>query len=358
MSVIKIKSHIHNYEVTFGKFGSFLCHVIEKKFSPRCYLIDKNVWRLYKNTYFNSLKDSEVILFEANEFNKSLSSVSGLYDKLIEQSAKRNTVLISVGGGITQDVSGFFASTLYRGIKWVFIPTTLLAQADSCIGSKTSLNYKNYKNLVGTFYPPLNVLIDTNFINTQKTSDFYSGLGEIIKLHIMGGRRYAERIRANLPKIVARQKQEIKQAIYDSLLIKKSYIEEDEFDTGRRNLLNYGHCFGHALETTSNFRVVHGQAVIFGIILANIISRSRRLLSRSFEDKIFRQLLQPVVACNPLSYLRKKDAIVETMKKDKKRTGKKLPLIIMRDDYKIEKLLDVDEKEVKAALEELTQRNK
>jgi len=357
--MIKIKSHIHDYEVTFGRFDYFLRRSVEKKFSPRCYLIDKNVWRLYKKTYFKSLKDSEVILlFEAREFNKSLTSVISLYDKLIEQSAKRNTVLISVGGGITQDVSGFFASTLYRGIKWIFIPTTLLAQSDSCIGSKTSLNHKNYKNLIGTFYPPLSIFVDINFIYTQKTSDFYSGLGEIIKLHMMGGNRYVEKIHTDLPKIVAKREKEVKQAIYNSLLIKKSYIEEDEFDIGRRNLLNYGHCFGHALETASNFRVAHGQAVIFGIILANIISRSRKLLSRPFEDKIFRQLLQPLIISNPLPYLRKKEAIIGSMKKDKKRIGKKLPLIVMREGYKMEKLLDVDEKEVGMAMKELKQRFK
>ena len=358
MPVIKIKSHIHNYKVIFGKCNIFLYEIVEKEFAPSCYLIDKNVWNLYKNIYFNHLDHSKIILIKANEFDKSLMTVQNLYDKLIERSAKRNAVLVSIGGGITQDVTGFFASTLYRGIKWIFIPTTLLAQADSCIGSKTSLNYKNFKNLVGTFYPPYRIFIDVNFINTQKIIDFYSGLGEIVKLHIMGGVKHLEEVSKDLPYIIAKQKKYLIRAIYNSLLIKKSYIEVDEFDKGKRNLLNYGHCFGHALETASNFKIPHGQAVVFGIILANIVSKNRGLLSHKLENKIFEELLLSIAICDPKLYLTKKEKIISAMKKDKKRVGEKLPLIIMKDKLRIGKLLDLDEKEIEFALTNLLARTK
>ena len=131
-------------------------------------------------------------MLPVREERKTLETVQELYGHFLGRSAKRNMTLISIGGGILQDISGFAASTLYRGINWVFVPTTLLAQADSCIGSKTSLNYQGYKNLLGTFYPPNEVYIYMPFLATQAELDFYSGLGEVVKLHLMGG---AERTR-------------------------------------------------------------------------------------------------------------------------------------------------------------------
>ncbi|MFA5276455.1 MAG: 3-dehydroquinate synthase [Candidatus Omnitrophota bacterium] len=357
MPIIRINSRIHNYEVTFGNFNSF-SKIIEKKYSPSYYLVDKNVWSLYKNKYFSRLDRAKVILIKADEFNKSLKTVQNLYDKLIEFSAKKNTVLAAIGGGITQDVAGFFASTLYRGIKWVFVPTTLLAQADSCIGSKTSLNYKRFKNLIGTFYPPHAVFIDTGFNSTLLTTDFCSGLGEIVKLHIMGGDGYFRAALKNLPSIIAKKKSYLVRSIHNSLLIKKSYIEDDEFDWGKRNFLNYGHCFGHAIETASNFKIPHGQAVVFGIMLANIISEKRGLLFCGLENKIFEELLLPIVASDARPYLSRKERIISSMEKDKKRVGVKLPLIIMKDGFRMDKLLDLEKKEISFALDNLTARIK
>lgn len=357
MPVIRINSRIHNYQVSFGNFNSFY-KIIEKKYSPSCYLIDKNVWSLYKNKYFSTLEQAKVILIKADEFNKSLKTVQGLYDKLIGFCAKRNTVLAAIGGGITQDVAGFFASTLYRGIKWVFVPTTLLAQADSCIGSKTSLNYKRFKNLIGTFYPPHAIFIDSDFNYTLGTTDFYSGLGEVVKLHIMGGDGCLRAVLKTLPRILGKEKSCLVSAIYNSLLIKRRYIEDDEFDWGKRNLLNYGHCFGHAVETASNFKIPHGQAVVFGIMLANIISRKRGLLSCRLENKIFEALLLPIVASDVRPYLSRKKRIISSMEKDKKRVGTKLPLIIMKDRFSMDKLLDLEKKEISFALDNLMARIK
>jgi len=358
MRVIKVKSRIRDYSVIFGKFKSFLNGIIKKEGELACYIIDKEVWDLYKDSYFKWLDSSRVILIKAVEFNKSLKAVMSLYDALIERSAKRNIVLVSIGGGIVQDVSGFLASTIYRGVKWIYVPTTLLAQADSCIGGKTSLNYKDYKNLIGTFYPPNYIFVDTDFIYTQKKLDFYSGIGEIVKLHIMGGIKYLKAISEYLPSVIGKQKKYLFKAIYNSLLIKKEYIEEDEFDGGRRNLLNYGHCFGHALETTSNFKIPHGQAIVIGMMLANIVSRERGLLSSKLENKFFNELLLSILFVKSKEYLLKEMDIILSMKKDKKRIGVKLPLIIIKDGLYANKVTDLDEKEVKFALRELALRIK
>ena len=352
MPMINIKSRIRNYTVTFGDIEEYFLE-IEKKYSNRCYIIDANVWKIYKAGPLDKLKNQEVFILPVDEERKCLSSVIRIWDFFLKCSAKRNLTAISIGGGITQDITGFAASTIYRGINWVFVPTTLLAQADSCIGSKTSLNYKGFKNLIGTFYPPSEVFIDTKFLSTQKDIDFYSGLGEIVKLHILGGEASVKKIIESLPKILSKEKDALLAGIHDSLLIKQGYIEEDEFDLGRRNLLNYGHCFGHALETASGFRIPHGQAVVIGMMLSNFVSRNRGLLSSELEEKLFNKLLQPVLFINPRSHLLKKDRIITSMKKDKKRTGEGLPLVILKNGLNVSKVSDLEEEEIRLALSKL-----
>lgn len=294
MSLITIKSNIRDYTVSFPESFQFLQEL--EQYRERCYAIDKNVWRLYSEGPLKDLRHSDVIVLPIEEELKSLESVQKLYDYLVQRSAKRNLTLISIGGGILQDISGFAASTLYRGINWVFIPTTLLAQADSCIGAKTSLNYKAFKNLIGTFYPPSQVLIHTPFLLTQEDVDFYSGLGEVVKLHMIGGTDSMHRIIAALPAIIGREPDALLESVQSSLLIKKGFITEDEFDTGRRNMLNFGHCFGHAIESAARYEIPHGQAVVLGMLLANIVARERGLLSDEFYQFIMRELLLPSLA--------------------------------------------------------------
>jgi 3-dehydroquinate synthase len=352
MPVIKIKSNIRDYDVCFKRANGFLKE-IDRGTSHNCYIIDENVWELYRRSTFSDLDKNNVIVLPVSEERKNLHTVQELYDCLIERSAKRNMTLTSVGGGIVQDITGFLASTLYRGIQWIFIPTTLLAQADSCIGSKTSLNYKSYKNLIGTFFPPVGVCIDNAFLNTLKDIDFYSGLGEAVKLHIMGGERHVNTILELLPGIISKRQEALEKTVYHSLLIKQGYIEGDEFDAGRRNLLNYGHCFGHALETTSGFEIPHGQAVVIGMIFANIVSRRRNLLSHTLEYFLLQRALLPSLIEKPGKSLLKSDTIISAMKKDKKRTGEGLPLITMANGYAMIKIDDLSEQEVEHAIDEM-----
>ena len=352
MRIIKIKSNIRNYNVLFGNVRSYLSE-IEKTYPNNCYIIDANVWSLYKISSLDRIDRKKIIILPISETDKNINTVERLYNVLIKRSAKRNLLIISIGGGITQDITGFLASTLYRGLKWIFIPTTLLAQADSCIGSKTSLNYKNFKNLIGTFYPPSEVFIDPNFLGTQKRSDFYSGLGEVIKLHIIGGwRRTGDFLRV-YPGIIANKNKAMENMIYRTLLIKQGYIEADEFDDGKRNLLNYGHCFGHALETTSKFMISHGAGVVFGMMLANIVARKRDLLSKRLESFIFQKLLLPLVYAMPKKKWLEAQSIITAMKKDKKRIGKNLPLIILLKGHHMTKINDMSAAEAANAVREL-----
>ena len=201
-------------------------------------------------------------------------------------SMKRHDTLVSIGGGIVQDVTGFAANIYNRGLKWMFIPTTLLAQADSCIGSKTSLNFSNFKNSLGTFYAPDNILIYLDFVKTLTHDDYLSGLGEVAKFNIMSAKEGIKRLEKNMDKLLSRDTKTLKFFIERSLAFKKDFIEEDEYDFGKRNLLNFAHTFGHAFETVSQYKIPHGQAVTLGLMVANNISTQRAILDDAFRNAL------------------------------------------------------------------------
>ena len=350
MQIMTVSSSIRDYQVAFVETMDFISEFESAK--DRYYVIDKKVWDLY-GTSFKPLDTESVLILPISEEVKCLETVKTVYDALMKCSAKRNMTLISIGGGIIQDITGFVASTLYRGINWIYVPTTLLAQADSCIGSKTSLNYQGYKNLIGTFFPPAKVYINTAFLATLDVEDFYSGLGEVIKLYMMGGESSTTAFIKEIHKIKQRDRSALEKAIQDVLQIKLQYIQEDEFDTGRRNLLNFGHCLGHAVESTTDFLIPHGQAVLIGILFANIVAKDRGLLSRSRYEFLNQELILGNIRVNQANILFNTDQIFEAMKKDKKRVGEGLALIMMLDDYSMKKTQDLRYDELAAGIKEL-----
>ena len=292
-----------------------------------------------------------LFLFNAVEDNKTFEYVKEIYDFLISKFVKRNLTIISIGGGITQDITGFVASTLYRGVNWIFVPTTFLAMTDSCIGSKTSINYGKYKNLMGTFYPPQKIHINTSFLDTLEKLDFYSGIGETIKFQLMK-EEYPKDFKKVLDKIdkTVSDKSSRLEIIHDNMSVKLKYMEGDEFDLGRRNMLNYGHCFGHALETSSDYYVPHGIAVNIGMIFANLLSQNRGVLNVSDTLFVNENILLPNI---PLT-LRERDfdnkILLESMKNDKKRVGEFLTIIIPDEEFKMIKIDDVADEEFNEVL--------
>jgi 3-dehydroquinate synthase len=349
MSVMSIHSNLRDYTVHIQDDAGFIAGFT--RFPQRLFVIDENVWKLHRTGCLATLADSERIIFPVSEEQKNLDSVMELYDRLMERSAKKNMTIISIGGGIIQDITGFVASTLYRGLNWVFVPTTLLAQADSCIGSKTSLNYKRFKNLIGTFYPPAEVHIFCRFLQTLEKYDYLSGMGEVAKLHIMGGIETMSAFTAALPALLDRNDTAIISAIHRSLAVKLSYMEGDEFDTGRRNLLNYGHCFGHALETVSDYAIPHGQAVVVGMLVANRVAVKRGLLSertaQRFAEQFFSLLLDFILELSRYSLVE----IITAMKQDKKRIGDGLVMIMVTEEIEIVKVDDVTPEEIEIAVQ-------
>ena len=346
-----IRSRVRDYTVHFQDGPGFLAGL--DRFPQRLVVVDENVWKAYRGTLLAGIAEADLMVFPVSEERKTLAGVEEVYDRLMARSAKKNVTLVSLGGGIVQDVTGFVASTLYRGINWVFVPTTLLAQADSCVGSKTSLNYKRYKNVLGTFFPPSEIHVHPPFLATLGDDDFRSGLGEVAKLHLMGGAEATAALGRELPALLGRAPGPLLEAIRRSLGIKLSYMEGDEFDTGRRNLLNYGHCFGHALETVSGYAVPHGQAVVVGMLVANAAAARRGLLAPARAERVARELLLPILSVPVRAGDLAQAPLVAAMKQDKKRIGEGLVMVMLRDDGELVKVTDFAEAELAAALDDL-----
>ena len=265
-AALTIRSHKGDYRVLFDPSG---LDALDAAPPPRAHvLIDARVADLYAARMKNVSALPSVLRLDATEDSKSLDRFPGYVEHLVARGIRRDHVLVAIGGGIVQDITCFLAATLLRGVEWRFYPTTLLAQADSCIGSKSSINSGRAKNILGTFTPPSQVIVDAGFLDTLDERDVRSGVGEMLKVHAIDGPGSFDVIAAAYGDLFA-DKAVMQRFIRRSLEIKKRYIEEDEFDRGPRNIFNYGHTFGHAIEAATDFAVPHGIAVTIGLDMAN-----------------------------------------------------------------------------------------
>lgn len=345
-----IKSSFKQYEVTFEKNYGFLKSFFEEK--ETFFVIDRKVYELYQDNMFNGLASEKVFLIDAEEQKKNVQTVLDICETMTKLDAKRNIHLISVGGGIIQDITGLAANILYRGIRWTFVPTTLLAACDSCIGGKTSLNYKSFKNLLGTFYPPDCIHICPNVLQTLTENDFKSGLGEVIKFNIMYGPEGIRRIEENITALLARGENLVGEFIKTSLEFKKKFIEEDEFDRGIRIHLNFAHTFGHAIESVTRYAVPHGTAVAMGTIVANYISYQRGELDKDTIERVEKLLLQIIPSEYDISTIAITD-IIQAIRKDKKQTDANLRAVLFDKNMKLIVCADIKEEEVTDAFKHL-----
>lgn len=315
-------------------------------------VIDRVVYGLYKERFFSALDESRVFLFDALEPNKTAESALAICAKLAEMGIKRSDALVSIGGGIVQDVTGFAANIFNRGIRWIYVPTTLLAQADSCIGGKTSINFRSYKNILGTFYAPDKVYIYLDFVKTLSNDDYLSGLGEVAKFNIMSAHDGIGLLEENMQKLLSRDTAALDFFVRRSLEFKKTFIEEDEYDHGKRNLLNFAHTFGHAYETVSDYKVPHGQAVTLGLITANRISRLRGILDASTAQRVEKICLNFLSIKLALRWF-EPEVVINAMKKDKKRRSSGLAAVLFSSDLSLKVFQDIKESEVEETLKDM-----
>ena len=342
MSLIKIQVKTGNQKYPIF-IGNNILNEISKllkknlvNFNQCLIIADKNVPRKLITKILNSISRKKVFVcyFNASEKNKNQKSVDNILSILLKKNFNRNDCLISVGGGITGDVSSFVASLFKRGLKFVNIPTTLLSQVDSSIGGKTGINTKFGKNLIGTFYQPSLVISDINFLKSLPKREIVCGYGEVLKHALIKDKKFFLFLNKNGNNILRLKSPFIEKAIYQSCLIKKRVVEEDEKEMGIRKILNLGHTFAHAFEATLRYsrRLNHGEAVILGVKTAAKFS----LINKNLNIKDFKIIENHLNKLNLPSDINKffsfKDLnkILSFMKKDKKNNTKKINLILLK----------------------------
>ena len=321
-SQITIQSHKGEYSVSFVRGGIDLLN--SNPIEDAVYIIDQNIAQLYRERLKNIL-NSRVLIIEANEENKSLSHFPEYIKALVKLNIRREQTLVAIGGGIIQDITCFLATTLMRGLPWVFYPTTLLAQSDSCIGSKSSINSGDVKNILGTFTPPKRVVVDVDFLHTLIKKEIHSGIGEMIKVHAINSPESFDEIASSYDEIMTDFNM-MERFIHRSLLMKKKLIEIDEFDIGPRNVMNYGHSFGHAIETATNYEIPHGVAVTIGMDIANYFAANIGVSTQEHFER-----MHSVMDKNCTSYRHVKidtQLLISALKKDKKNSATQLRLIL------------------------------
>lgn len=320
-----------------------------------CIVSDSVVAPLYLDTVKNSLAEvSDCIteyVFEAGEKNKNLNIVKSLYEFLILNKFERRDILVALGGGVVGDLTGFTAATYLRGIDFIQVPTTLLAQVDSSIGGKTGVDFDSYKNMVGAFYMPRLVYINISTLNTLDERIFNSGFGEIIKHAYIKDSEYLDYIKNNTVNIMSRQPGCLEEIIYKSCVIKGNVVEKDPTEKGDRMLLNFGHTLGHAIEKISGFALYHGECVVLGMICALYISKKRgSITDAEYESaiRLFKDFNYPMTVSGI-----KVNEVVDVSKNDKKMSAGKIRFVLLNavGDAYID--YDVSEGEMLESLQEV-----
>lgn len=328
MEEIKIKSAFGKYNVFFKKdFEQFIKNLDKRKLHL---LVDEGIWKIYKNKIGSNF--SSVMIIAPEESNKTLDQVSRYIKLLLGKNIHKDHKILVIGGGLVQDIGSFTSHILLRGIDWIFIPTTLLAMADSCIGSKSGINVGKYKNQVGSFHPPISIYIFPKFLKTLPQRELINGIGEILKHALIRGGKKFKYISGQIKEIENIEIAE--KLVYESLLIKKEIIEKDELEKNIRKVLNYGHTFGHALEGYTKHEISHGVGVLIGMDIANFISVKKKMLALSEFENIHNLIDQYTKRYHV--GIKNYDTYLDFLMHDKKAIGNEVNAILSRGIGRIE----------------------
>ena len=358
MNLIKlpVKTGNQKYPIFIGNNILNKIHLILKEnlidFNQCLVVADKNVPKKLVRKILNSLPKKKIFLhyFNSSEINKNQKSVDNILSILLLNNFNRNDCVISIGGGITGDVSGFAASMFKRGLKFINIPTTLLSQVDSSIGGKTGINSKYGKNLIGSFYQPSLVISDIIFLKSLPKREIICGYGEILKHAIIADKKFFTFLDINGSQILNLKSPLIERAIFKSCSIKKKIVETDEKEISIRKILNFGHTFAHAYEATLGYskKLNHGEAVILGIKTAIKFSFLNNILSTKEFNLVNNHLekLNLPRNINKFFSIRNLNKILSFMKKDKKNNTDKINLVLLKKIGSPIYKLQFDEKKI------------
>ena len=335
VKTIRLKTNTSNYLIRIGNLSfKKIINDLKKQQTYKYILIDTEVYKNFRS-YFNKLKGKDVTLIKINssEKIKSIKTYWNITSQLLDKKISRSSIIVAIGGGTLGDLSGFIASTILRGVKFILIPSTLLSQVDSSIGGKNGINSKFGKNLVGTFYQPSMVIIDPIFLKSLPYRELKSGYAEIVKHAIINDEKFFQWLNNNYKDLLKLKSKEITYAIEKSIRIKAKFIMKDEKETlknsSSRAMLNFGHTFGHALETINNYKssLSHGEAISIGMIIAAKISYLIGSLPKYQLDEIidhFKNCGLPIK-----SNIVKKEKFYKLLINDKKNQKNKIDLILL-----------------------------
>ena len=315
-------------------FNDLATKAEETGFSGRkaCVVSDSRVFELYGEEICEKLRQvcSKVtsFVFPAGEEHKNLDTIEDLYEHLIQESFDRKDFLVALGGGVTGDMAGYAAATYLRGIDFIQVPTTLLAQVDSSIGGKTGVDFRCYKNMVGAFHQPRLVYMNLSVLRSLPDVEFACGMGEVIKSALICDRKFYDWLSENADSIERKELDILEEMVYRCCDIKRGIVERDPTEKGERALLNLGHTIGHAIEKQMNFQLHHGQCVGLGLLAAAGISRRRGLLTPQEEAEI-RRCCQSFHLPVKVKGLQPRDVLAAS-KKDKKMEHGKIKFILMK----------------------------
>ena len=344
MKKIKVKLTKNSYNINVGK--NCYLNIVEEFNSLGLnknivIIIDKNVkkyWEDYIRKPFSNYKSRiEYYFLKPGESSKSYIELNRIYSFLLDNNFGRDTLILAVGGGVTGDLAGYAASTFMRGVQLVHVPTTLLAAVDSSIGGKTGINFHSKKNMIGSFYQPESVYIDTNFISSLPRKEITSGLGEIVKYAFLSDDNFFNYLKDNIEKVYTYDEVVINELILKSALIKASVVSQDEKETGLRKILNLGHTFAHAIESDLNFGIKHGEAVIAGIISALYLANKTGILKKSMMREYLSLPLK--IHLPPLLQNLNEKNMVNIMQLDKKSRNGEINFVLISEPGNI--LIDV-----------------
>jgi len=344
MKILPLKLTNNGYNIYLGQGSLKLFHslCLKAKLPKRkFYIIDSNVYQRYKTYFETSLFETKrecIHIIPSGEKSKSFNQIEEIHKVMLANKFGRDTLVVAIGGGVTGDASGFAASIFMRGVPVVHLPTTLLAAVDSSVGGKTGINFSGTKNIIGTFYQPKFVLIDSTFFQTLPDAEITCGMGEIIKYAFLSGKSFYDNVKKLSQSFYNKDFRKTEKIIASSIQIKTEVVANDEKESGLRKILNFGHTFAHAFESELNFRIKHGEAVTAGIICALYLSHRKGFLS----DQLLHQLLElPLTVRLPRAIKKpSKENLYQVMLSDKKNRDGKIKFVLLKNLGEI--LLDVE----------------
>ncbi len=323
------------YDIVFStSFSDLLSELDTLEIENRkvCIITDSHVASIYGDEIMNILKGhcrkNVLFSFPAGEESKNLATVKDIYTFLIKESFDRKDLLIALGGGVVGDITGFTAATYLRGVDFVQIPTSLIAQSDSSIGGKTGVDFDGYKNMVGAFYMPKLVYMNVNVLKSLDDRQFFNGFAEVMKHGLIKDAIFYEWLLDHMYEICDRDTDTLLEMVQKSCLIKKLVVEKDPTEKGERALLNFGHTIGHAIEKYKNFSLSHGECVALGAVAASFISWKHGWLSMEEYYEI-RDMFVPFNLPISVEDIDPQE-ILRLTKSDKKMEGDSIKFVLLK----------------------------